>query len=51
MALCDDLPIEILSKILALATAKKERTDWSGKYWTDDPDAKTTYLQRMARYT
>ena len=51
MALCDDLPIEIMSKILALVAAKKERADWSGKYWTDVPDANTTYLQRMARYT
>ena len=44
MALCDDLPIEIMSKILALVAAKKERTDWSRNYWTDDSDANTTYL-------
>ena len=51
MTLFDDLPLEVMSKILALVAAKKERTDWSGKYWTDVPDANTTYLQRMARYT
>jgi hypothetical protein len=51
MAFCDDLPLEILSNILALVTAKKERTDWSRKYYSEVPDANTTYLQRMARYT
>ena len=40
-----------MSNILALVAAKKERTDWSGNYWTEVPDAKSTYLQRMARYT
>ena len=51
MTLFDDLPLEVMSKILALVAAKKERTDWSGNYWTEVPDAKSTYLQRMARYT
>jgi hypothetical protein len=51
MAFCDDLPLEIMSKILALVTAKKVRTDWSRKYWTEEPDANTTYLQRMTGYT
>jgi len=51
MTLCDDLPLEVLSKILALVAAKKERTDWSGKYWSENPDANSTYMQRMARYT
>jgi hypothetical protein len=46
MTLFDDLPLEVMSKILALVAAKKERTDW-----TEVPDAKSTYLQRMARYT
>lgn len=51
MTLCDDLPLEVMSNILALVAAKKERTDWSGNYWTEVPDAYSTYLQRMARYT
>jgi hypothetical protein len=51
MTLFDDLPLEVMSKILALVAAKKERTDWSGNYWSEVPDAKSTYLQRMARYT
>jgi hypothetical protein len=51
MTLFDGLPLEVMTKILALVVAKKERTDWSGNYWTEVPDAKSTYLQRMARYT
>lgn len=51
MTLCDDLPLEVMSKILALVAAKKERTDWSNDYWTEVPDANSTYLQRMAKYT
>ncbi len=48
MAFCDDLPLEILSNILALVTAKKER---KRTCYSEVPDANTTYLQRMARYT
>ncbi len=51
MTFCNDLPLEIMSNILSLVTTKEVRTDWSGRYWTDVPDANTTYLQRMARYT
>ncbi len=47
MMRCDDLPLEVMSNILALVTAKTVRTDWSRK----DSDANITYLQRMARYT
>ena len=56
MALCDDLPLEVMSKILELVTAKPQMTHWSGNYSVnpDNPDykdANTTYLQRMARYS
>ena len=39
MTLCDDLPLEVMSNILALVAAKKERTDGSNDYWTEVPDA------------